>query len=387
MLTICLLILIGYYLQKPVVALVDKLKSVESNGLKAWENYVLGLDGTEPTAKVKVDSVQGGTTVMPVVNTLTVQPVDTGFKVEYSLDKVSDSTSAATVEAAGQKQETTDIDLDLETATANTTTAYFKMTATITKPAVTAQEEDKVVSKVQSENTIGVLAVKDAPATAIIGVPWKSLSDGGDIKVDNLVRTANLTPGDTITVYDNGKFKQWALEENEDKTKEWVPVTTVTTGGSEQAGEASEKGVARGAGVWLTRQKPEEPIYLVGQATSDAATTTTIEKPTDEEVAAGEKAWNLVASPKVEPVQVMTILQGKLPNDKVIIPTKGSPKNIYWNKKLNKWGYVDYTTNASGYAVPTFVEASEASIPAGTGFWYLNGDANNDELQWDSDNN
>ena len=29
MLTICLLILIGYYLQKPVMALVDKLKSVE----------------------------------------------------------------------------------------------------------------------------------------------------------------------------------------------------------------------------------------------------------------------------------------------------------------------------------------------------------------------
>ena len=136
--------------------------------------------------------------------------------------------------------------------------------------------------------------------------------------------------------------------------------------------------------MWLTRQKPEEPIYLVGQAEA-APAETVIDKPTADEAEAGEKVWNLVASPNVIPVVASAILETKSHNDKVIIPTKGSPKNIYWNSKKGKWGYADYRTDpVTGYSVTVFVEASEAQIPAGTGFWYLDGDddADNAKITW-----
>jgi len=366
-------------------AIVEALNTPQENQLTGLENYLLGLNGNDPNAKVKVESEQGASeTAMPVKNTLAekVQTADTGFTVKYSLDKVSSSESSATVEEAGEKQETSDLELNLKEATSgDSNVAYYKMTATITKTVTTGENEttEVEVSTVQSENTIGVLAVKDAPATAIIGVPWSSSTDSKSISVNNLVRTANLTPGDELKVFDpvTKTYKMWNLNDD----KEWEPVETSSGSGTSDPGEATDSSVARGAGVWLTRKNPDEPIYLVGQAEA-APSETAIDKPTMEEAAAGEKVWNLVASPKVTPVVASAILAEKSHNDKVIIPSRGSPKNIYWNAKKGKWGYVDYETDpATGYSVPVFVEASEAEIPAGTGFWYLNGDAAADKAK------
>ena len=347
------------------------LEATKANGLTGLENYVLGLDGT---AKVKVDSEIGASeTAVPVVNTLkpTEQTVDTGFKVQYSLDKVSETGTTIT---EGTKQDTSDLSLDLtKVADTQDGVGYYKMTATITKEGV-----EGTVSKVSSENTIGVLAVKDAPATTIIGVPWKSLTEG-DIKVDELVRTENLTEGDEIKVYDTtaGKYKAWTLNEN----KEWEEVATVSQETTEEPGAATGTTVARGAGVWLTRKNPSEPIYLMGQATADAVGETPVEVPAE----AGKEAWTLVASPKVEPVKVADVAAGE--GDIIRLPTTGAPKDFKYRN--GKWGYTEYYVDDNGLTRSRRVETDDkTTIPAGRGFWYINKSTDaNKKIDWDKQTN
>lgn len=358
-------------------AIVDALNTKQDNDLTGLENYLLGLDGKDPNAKVKVESEQGASeTAMPVKNTLAekVQTADTGFTVKYSLDKV-DTAGKVVENGEGAKQDTSDLELNLKAATSgDSKVAYYKMTATITKTVTIEDQPTEVaVSTVHSENTIGVLAVTEAPATAIIGVPWSSSTDSTSISVNDLVRTANLTPGDELKVYDpkTKTYKMWTLDDD----KEWEPVNTSSGSGTSDPGEAQDNTVARGAGVWLTRKNPDEPIYLVGQATAAAEVATPLEKPAE-----GKQTWNLVAPPSVNPVNIADLLNSTEATDKVLVPTASVPKNIV--KMGGKWGYIAYETNESGITYPVFVE--QATLPAGTGFWYLNGDSDTDNktLNW-----
>lgn len=364
--------------QEIAVATQDNQATVEEvlawtddNGLQKWQNYVLGQD---PTAAVKVDSTQSETvTEMPVTNTLTEKvnvPTDSGFTVKYEIDEVS---VEGAVVNEGEKKETAEtLTVDLEGATegATTTTTYFKMSAVI------KSEETGAETKVPSENTIGVMAVKQAPATTIVAVPWSSLSDDGDISVDNLVRTANLTPGDTMTAYDaeSKTYKMWELNEQ----KEWEVTETITAGGSSTSEDPIGSKVARGSGVWLTRQNPEEPIYLVGQVDNASEVETPLVTPEE-----GEKTWNIVASPSVEPVDVAELLEGKEATDQVMVPTAGAPKNFICIGGV--WGYVDKEPvegDPNGF-YPVF-RTGDTTIPAGTGFFYLNGDSTDDDkkINW-----
>ena len=365
------------------------LTNKQANGYTGLENYLLGLDGKTATAKVKVDSEQGASeTAMPVKNTLAekVQTADTGFTVKYSLDKVDAQSGETVVGGAGEKQDTSDLELNLKAATSgDSNVAYYKMTATITKTVTKDEQTTEVeVSTVHSENTIGVLAVKEAPATAIIGVPWSSSTDSRSISVNDLVRTANLTPGDEMKVYDPSTktYKMWELNED----KEWEPVSTSSGSGISDPGEAEYNSVARGAGVWLTRQNPDEPIYLVGQATTEAATTS-LEKAADEET----PSWNLVASPKVEPVDIAAVT-GVAESATIVVPTASAPK-IYTYKQGEGWGY-EGVKSTRQITLPDGTVATSAKIghvttdtklPVGTGFWYINKDTTEGKkLEWDA---
>ena len=365
------------------------LTNTQANGYTGLENYLLGLDGKTATAKVKVDSEQGASeTAMPVKNTLAekVQTADTGFTVKYSLDKVDAQSGETVAGGAGEKQDTSDLELNLKAATSgDSNVAYYKMTATITKTVTKDEETTEVeVSTIHSENTIGVLAVKEAPATAIIGVPWSSSTDSKSISVNDLVRTANLTPGDEMKVYDPATktYKMWELNED----KEWEPVSTSSGSGISDPGEAEYNSVARGAGVWLTRQNPDEPIYLVGQATTEAATTS-LEKAADEET----PSWNLVASPKVEPVDIAAVT-GVAESATIVVPTASAPK-IYTYKQGEGWGY-EGVKSTRQITLPDGTVATSAKIghvttdtklPVGTGFWYINKDTTEGKkLEWDA---
>ena len=337
------------------------LETTDTNGLKKWENYVLGQDPSVPLA---VGSEQSETVVMPVTNTLNVPTVDTGFDVQYSLDVVNASGS---VVAPGTPQATTDFEIDLSDVT---TTTYYKMKATITK-------DDATIATVESENTIGVMKVTGVPKVSIIAVPWKSLEDHQAIKVADLVRTANLTEGDELYVYDAtaGKYRAWTLENGE-----WEAMTTSSGSGSAAAGDADTVTIERGRAVWLKRQNASEPVYLVGEVADASEGTPTASLDAKN---GNDPSWNMVASPLPEPVAVSQVL-GDSTTDKIIIPTAGAPKNVTRGSD-GKYYYDDLE--------PVMVDNVQVGVrsvrreltelPAGTGFWYLNnGDAKN--INWSS---
>lgn len=331
----------------------EALNKVDDNGLKAWENYVLGLDGSSPNANLSADAEQGPVSATPITSNVDVPPVDTGFKVEYKL--VSVDTNGTTV-TEGALQPTPDLTADIAAMTSETNVVYYKTVAVITS---TQNPEVKV--EVESDNTIGVLKVESGAKTTAIAVPWEALG-GGDISVSNIVRTATLTPGDELKAYaPDGKYKAWELDEN----KVWQPVTVV--GGSSEI-DADAFRVPRGSAVWLTRQDTTQPIYLVGEvAATEKAEVTLAVGTTD------NPSWNLVGSAGTEPVNVNEI--GAATTDKIIVPTATVPKNYEYNTEKGEWGYWDYETvvKPNGRKTVTKVWKTAEDIPAGTGFWYLNG--------------
>lgn len=344
----------------------EALNKVDANGLKAWENYVLGLDGSNPNANLSADAEQGPVSATPITSNVDVPPVDTGFTVEYKLVSVDTN---GTIVAEGALQPTPDLTADIAAMTSETNVVYYKTVAVITS---TQNPEVKV--EVESDNTIGVLKVESSAKTTAIAVPWESL-DGGEISVSNLVRTANLTPGDELKAYypDGKNYKAWVLDEN----KTWQPATVVG-GSSETAADAYT--IPRGAGVWLTRADPSQPIYLVGGASASGDVKTSLEA-----ASGGNPSWNLVGNPSVEPVSVAALLDGKS-GDKIIVPTAGAPKNYVYEADKGGWGYWTTETivlkNGRKVAKSVF-KTDDANIPAGTGFWYLNSsDEAGAEIDW-----
>lgn len=350
------------------------LEETKENGLTGLENYVLGLNGKDPNAKLKVDSTQSDSeTSMPVVNTVK-QTVDTGFTVKYSLDKVDEN---GAVTQAGEQQETSDLDLNLAAATSDSNSAYFKMTATIAKNDGVTETE---VKSVPSENTIGVMKVESQSKTTVIGVPWTSLSDDGSISVADIVRTSTLSEGDQIQVYDteaNG-YRSWTL----DGKGAWVADEVI--GGGASTEQAQTVKIDRGKGVLLTRTGDKsKPIYLVGSADNkDDEVSTTLEKAPDEDT----PAWNLVASPSVEAKTIEEVV-GENTADSVIVPTDEGPRNYTY--KNGEWGYDGFDGEpveiAPGiFAVKPKRITNDKTIPAGRGFWYLNKDkdTSNKKINW-----
>lgn len=342
----------------------EALSKVEENGNQAWQNYVLGQD---PTAAVRVNTEQAEIKKTPVENTLTEKvnvPANSGFTVTYALDKIEvDGTVVEGVPQATAENFT----VDLEDATDNESgVAYFKMTAIIE-----AEDGTGAKTKVTSENTLGVLKVDATTKNTPVAVPWSSLAADKDITVDQLVRTATLSKGDTLTAYDNeGKYKAWELQDD----GSWEPVQVI--GGSSEMTDAGEFEVSRGSAVWVTRKDPTQPLYLVGGATEEAASTP-LEPATEE-----KKSWNLIAAPSVEPVKVEELLADNADGDTIMVPTDGAPKNYVFRD--GKWGYdtVKKVERGGKEVWISVFETDDTTIPAGTGFWYLNGSTGEKSVEW-----
>ena len=185
------------------------------------------------------------------------------------------------------------------------------------------------------------------------------------VTVSNLVMTATLTKGDTLQAYDKAKDKyyQWTLKA--DKT--WEASKTATTDNTETAEAADAYVIPRGAGVWLTRSDPTKSLYLVGEvAAGDAVTALDAAKTAGKD---GEQAWNLVAPPTAGAFSLNDIPQ-KGTIDRILVPTATVPRNYTY--KGGKWGYYKTTVNDKGRVTSTWTADESATVPAGTGFWYLN---------------
>ena len=255
--------------------------------------------------------------------------------------------------------------VDLTELTPENNVAYYKTVAVITSTS-----DDSVTVTVESTNTVGVLMVESGAKTTAIAVPWEALG-GGDISVSNIVRTANLTPGDELKAYDKttGKYQAWTLSAG----KTWEPSITTTSGSTTLADGADAYKVKRGSAVWLTRKgDTTQPIYLVGEVAATAKAEVTLDAGS-----ATEPSWNLVGSAGTEPVSVSDL--NVATTDKIVVPTAYIPKE-YEYVDGKGWGYWDYVTETkpSGRKTVNKVWKAAEDIPAGTGFWYLNGGGKKD---------
>ena len=236
------------------------------------------------------------------------------------------------------------------------------------------------------QNTVGILRVADAVASTntVIAVPWQAFGD--KIAIGSLVYLGNRSDGDQLMAYAaNGTYYSWTLKV-EGSTKTWTPDKTVKTGSEEavEAPAASEFPISRGQGVFLKRINVKEPIYLVGRAPASgetvAATKTTLAASSE-----SKPAWTLVAAPSTMDLDLngdSSPFGSANASDTIMLVSAGgvAMKIPYtYSSKDGKWGrLVSKTveeTRANGKTVKyTYTERSTegCTIPAGTGFWYLN---------------
>ena len=356
-----------------VTIVQEALNTVAPNGNLKWQNYVLGLSDATKVEAGAEQSPNGE--VVQVESKFVVPPPDTGYKVEYALDKVEKG--ADTGEEIGARSETKQVLIPVdEVLQGDAKVGYAKLKAVLVPESGGGQE-----SVVPAGNTIGIMKVESDLEKTIIPVPWGELG-GGEIRVSNLIQVSNLTPGDRIYVYtikedvpyDASKFESWELTAAYAWQK--IPVITLNEDGQQTddtGKESDDPPVYRGQGVWLERQKTDKPIILSGQYNGDLATTPvhgTTEAP----------VHNIVASPNAEMDVDLNEVAANAGEDTVFLPTKGAPR--VYSFRNGSWGYVGTElTTRGGKSVEVPVWKPDSKIKSSDGFWYI-GRGGRSNLDW-----
>jgi hypothetical protein len=335
----------------------EALTTESANGLMGWQNYVLGQD---PSKELTVETKTTGDKGIATIGTTFTAPEATanGFQVSYTIETTKVGPEEPTV-----TQENTSASVNLATDLASDNVSKYNMTMTV------VMKKDDVAVTQTVNKVVGVMKVASDAKLTIVAVPWKSLGSG-DIKVNELLHTGNRSAGDRLYAYDtvNKDYAAGTWELNNDKT--WVPVGVTAlknnTNDATQQYADENMTIKRGQGVWLERVDETEPIYLLGQVTDEAATA---------ELEAGtpaEPSWNLVASPAAEALDVTTLATAGADDDQIIVPTAGAPVN--YTVRNGEWGYWKPVKDTDGIVRKVWT-TTDVKVPAGTGFWYLNGSA------------
>lgn len=222
-----------------------------------------------------------------------------------------------------------------------------------------------LATDVPTSNTFGAMKVTCNAAKVMICTPWVECATTTDeaIKVTDLVMTAGLTSGDSIIVYKDGGFKGWTWSGSV-----WAPTAVTGVGGTVSSGDAAAAAIARGNGFWFIKNDYSEPydLYLYGQATSAAATST---------ITAG--AYNLVANPNAAAFDIKSKITGAANGDSIQL---GGGKMF---KYVTGKGWTTTTTSeVKGRTVVSTAVASSIEIPAGAGFWYVSKGSADVSIAW-----
>jgi hypothetical protein len=225
------------------------------------------------------------------------------------------------------------------------------LTIAVCASAVAAFATDVPVSL----GEVGVTAVSSSTTNTVIAVSYTDLASAGNITASNLVKTANLTVGDRLYVYDSGDFKAFELALS-GSVKYWQGTATVVPkdgiASLVAATSADSVRVAVGTGVWLVRGSGWDgnpfTFYIYG-------------KPVDSLSPVSVSGSALVGNP-TQVSKAPTFTSGPTNGDQMIVP--------YANKLGAKiWKYS--SSNSKWWVTPSETSATAPTIPAGTGFWYV----------------
>lgn len=223
---------------------------------------------------------------------------------------------------------------------------------------------------VESSNTFGILKVT-IPAgqqNTVIAAPWCDAGATGDaeksIKVKDIVKTANLTNGDKIYVFNGNEYSAcFALNNGA-----WEGAQIVREGKDTIEAPDANLAIQRGQAIALClAAAPTDPkdIYLYGQYTTVAAST---------QIAAGTAevpAYTLVA-PTGTGADVVLNAVWVTAQEPSLTPANGDM--VFVPGK----GYAPYVNNRGFGAISEKFEDgvfktvfTPIAVPAGTGFWYI----------------
>jgi len=186
----------------------------------------------------------------------------------------------------------------------------------------------------------------------------------GNLLVSSFMRPVQLSAGDTLhAITDEGVYQKYTV----DSSGNWTAAAaTVTMGKTVTTPAADKRELSRGNTVWVTRQNPSTPFFLVGQYSGEDI----------EEPVAGSSgdtaAATMIANPRLTALAVNDIDWGGKPteSDVVWIPSEnGIATTLRWTRDSSdgqmKWGcYVRKPGSRSSYL------KTDWTVPSGTGFWY-----------------
>lgn len=222
---------------------------------------------------------------------------------------------------------------------------------------------------VDTEYVLGVLPVSTTGRNEVIlSIPWVAEGTGGNIAVSNLVKTAGLPSGTTLTWYNTSRsrYEAWNIENGQ-----WKEATEL---------DAAVHALPQGNAVVLsTTGTMPATVYVVGQVGTSVSTTTEIS-------ANSHDKWFLLAPPCASMSEVNFNTAASVGGDwsacvgdEIVVDSA--------NGLLKTYKCVDRGESADTETYPRYVWTTSkysathtAMIPAGRGFWYHRSANNTDEV-------
>ena len=241
---------------------------------------------------------------------------------------------------------------------------------------------------VDGGNIFGILTVESKSADTIVAVPWCecSTNDNESVAISNIVKTANLTAGDTLYALDSNrdKINTWTLTSGTGGVLYWASQKQVVESGSvENSISAAQAHAARGTAIILHRQHPTEggdakPFYLYGQVGTNSTVSTEIVPG-----ASATPAYTLIAPPGTSDVDVLTddVLTGMAENDSIVVRgDNGVNREFKYNG--TSWGYSKTSYVAGAGVTTTQYTTNSIVLKCGTGAWYVSRNETAPTLTW-----
>ena len=226
----------------------EYLNENAANGQKRWVNYALGLD--PETAVAPNFNKDGATDAAISIGSNTPGNPGTGYEVFYTI---------------GDSEELTDGVINLQ----NIVDAEDHKITLMMK--IINRDDDEAKATVVTQKVIGAqkptVSTAEATDVKLVTVPYKQI-DGSEMTIDEVINKANLYVGDKLSIYNNGDYDHYMLDNN----GAWVM--------ADKAGANSVPTVKPGQGIWL---KTAATGFFQYGLVDDSAVTVTL-----------NAGWNLI---------------------------------------------------------------------------------------------